>query len=133
MAYNLYKLSSGCVYNIAYHIVWCPKYRKPILVDSVAEDIKNLLFQKAKEIDVVIEALEVMPDHIHLFVSCKPIMLIHHIVQQFKGYTSHEIRSKYMDIKRKLPTLWSRSYYVGTIGFVSETTVRNYIAQQKGK
>lgn len=133
MANNIYKLSPGCVYNIGYHIVWCPKYRKAVLIGDIANDIKSLLYQKAKDINVSIESLEVMPDHIHIFVSCKPTMLIHHIVQQFKGYTSHVIRNKYQDIKRKLPTLWSRSYYVGTIGFVSETTVRNYIAQQKGK
>lgn len=133
MVTTRYKLSPGCVYNVNYHIVWCSKYRKQVLVDNVAEDLKTLLYQKAKEIDVTIEALEIMPDHVHVFISCKPTLCIHFIVQQFKGLTSHELRGKYEHIRRKLPTLWSRSYYVGTIGYVSDTIVRNYIAQQKGK
>jgi len=74
-----------------------------------------------------------MADHVHIFVSCKPTLPIHYIVQQFKGFTSHYLRGKYEHLRRKLPTLWSRSYYVGTIGCVSDTVVRNYIANQKGK
>jgi REP element-mobilizing transposase RayT len=78
-----YKISPGCVYNINYHLVWCPKYRKPVLT--------------------------------------------------VKGYTSHELRNKYEHLRKKLPTLWSRSYYVGTAGFVSDTVIKNYIANQNGK
>lgn len=128
-----YKISAGCVYNINYHLVWCPKYRKAVLVNDVAKDLKVLIEQKAKELDIEIGGLEIMPDHIHLFISAKPTLPIHYIVQQFKGFTSHELRNKYEHLKKKLPTLWSRSYYVGTAGFVSDTVIKNYIAQQKGK
>jgi len=128
-----YKISAGCVYNISYHIVWCPKYRKAVLTDEVAEDLKILIKQKAKELDIEIGGLEVMPDHIHLFISAKPTLPIHFIVQQFKGFTSHELRNKYEHLRKKLPTLWSRSYYAGTAGFVSDTVIKNYIAHQKGK
>lgn len=128
-----YKVSAGCVYNVNYHIVWCPKYRKSVLIDNVAKDLEQLIREKAKEIDMTIEALEIMPDHIHIFVSSKPTLPIHYIIQQLKGFTSHELRNKYEHLKKKLPTLWSRSYYVGTIGFVSDTVVKNYIANQKGK
>jgi len=133
MAHTRYKISAGCVYNINYHIVWCPKYRKSVLIDDVAKDLESLLYQKAEEINMKIEALEIMPDHVHVFVSSIPILPIHHIVQQLKGFTSHVLREKYEHLRRKLPTLWSRSYYVGTIGFVSDTVVKNYIANQKGK
>lgn len=128
-----YKISAGCVYNINYHLVWCPKYRKAVLINSVAKDLKILIEQKAKELNVEIGGFEIMPDHIHLFVSAKPTLPIHFIVQQFKGFTSHELRNKYEHLKRKLPTLWSRSYYVGTAGFVSDSVIKNYIAHQKGK
>lgn len=128
-----YKVSAGCVYNVNYHIVWCPKYRKAILIDTIAKDLELLIRQKAKEIEVTIEAFEIMPDHIHIFISCKPNLPIHFIIQQFKGFTSHELRNKYEYLKKKLPTLWSRSYYVGTVGSVSDTVVKNYIAHQKGK
>jgi putative transposase len=128
-----YKISAGCVYNINYHLVWCPKYRKPVLTNGVADDLKMLIEKKAKELDVEIGGLEIMPDHIHLSVSAKPTLAIHFIVQQFKGFTSHELRNKYEHLRKKLPTLWSRSYYVGTAGFISDTVIRNYIANQKGK
>lgn len=128
-----YKISPGCVYNVHYHLVWCPKYRKAVLVDSIAEDLKTLIESKAKELSIEIGGLEIMPDHVHLFVSVKPTLPIHYIVQQFKGFTSHELRNKYISLKKKLPTLWSRSYYVGTAGFVSDSVIKNYIAHQKGK
>ena len=133
MSDNRYKLSSGCVYNINYHIVFCPKYRRQVLIDSVASDLKELIYKKAKEIGIEIEGIEIMPDHVHLFVSAKPTMPIHYIVQQIKGSSSHVLRTKYEHLRRKLPTLWSRSYYVGTAGFVSQTVIQNYIANQKGK
>lgn len=133
MAKERYKISAGCVYNINYHLVWCPKYRKRVLVNNVAKDLELLIKQKAIELNVEISGLEIMPDHIHLFISAKPTYAIHQIVQQFKGFTSHELRSKYEHLRRKIPTLWSRSYYVGTAGFVSQTVIQNYIAQQKGK
>jgi putative transposase len=130
---NRYKISAGCVYNINYHIVWCPKYRKSVLIDAVAEDLKTLIEKKAKDIDIEIGGLKIMPDHVHLFISAKPTLPIHYIIQQFKGFTSHELRNKYEHLKRKLPTLWSRSYYAGTTGFVNDTIIKNYIAYQKGK
>ena len=133
MAKERYKISAGCVYNINYHIVWCPKYRKRVLIDNVARDLKILIEQKAQELDIPIGGLEIMPDHIHLFISAKPIHPVHQIVQHFKGYTSHELRSKYEHLRKKLPTLWSRSYYAGTAGFVSQTAIQNYVAHQKGK
>ena len=133
MAKERYKISAGCVYNINYHIVWCPKYRKRVLIDNVARDLKILIEQKAQELDIPIGGLEIMPDHIHLFISAKPIHPVHQIVQHFKGYTSHELRSKYEHLRKKLPTLWSRSYYVETAGFVSQTAIQNYVAHQKGK
>lgn len=133
MVNNRYKISAGCVYNINYHIVWCPKYRKSVLIGEVAKDLEIFLYQKAEQIDMKIESLEIMPDHVHMFVSSIPTLPIHYIVQQLKGFTSHELRGKYEHLRKKLPTLWSRSYYVGTIGFVSDTVVKNYIANQKGK
>ena len=133
MVKQRYKISAGCVYNINYHLVWCPKYRKPVLVNNVAKDLESLIKQKAKELDVEIGGLEVMSDHVHLFISAKPTYPPHQIVGQLKGYTSHVLRKKYEHLRRKLPTLWSRSYYIGTAGFVSQTVIQNYIAHQKGK
>jgi putative transposase len=130
---ELYKRNAGCVFNVKYHLVWCPKYRKAVLVGAVADRLKELLREKAKELNIEIKAIEVMPDHVHLFVTGYPTAAIQHIVNQLKGYSSRMLRSEFAVIRAKLPCMWSRSYYVGTVGYVSETAIRKYIAGQKGK
>lgn len=128
-----YRKSSGCAFNIKYHFVWCPKYRRPVLTDRIAKRLKILLFDKSKEQNWVIEALEIMPDHVHIFVSTDTTDAPQRIANQLKGYTSNMLRNEFSELKSRLPTLWSRSYYVGTVGHVSENTVRQYIENQKGK
>ena len=128
-----YVISNKSVYNIGYHIVWCPKYRRSILVDSVKTDMEDLLIEKSADMGFSIEHMEVMPDHIHLFVKADPSFAPHEIVKGLKGYTSNRLRKKYDHLRTKLPTLWSNSYFISTIGFVSETVIRTYIAKQRGK
>jgi len=128
-----YRRNAGSVYSLKYHLVWCPKYRRPVLVDQIAEDLKALLYEKAAELKAEIQALEVMPDHVHLFVESDPTLAVQFIVNQFKGYTSRTLRQRYPSLVSRLPALWSRSYYAGTVGHVSEEVVRRYIAAQKGK
>ena len=131
MSKTRYRRSAGCVYSLKYHLVWCPKYRKNVLVGQVADDLRDLLFQKAKEMDVEIEALEIMPDHVHLFISCSPTDAPQHFANQFKGFTSRVLREKYPHLRSRIPSLWSRSYYIGSVGSVSEETVIKYIENQK--
>ena len=128
-----YKRNTGCVYNVKYHVVWCPKYRKEVLVGAVAERLKVLLYEKAEQLHIEIEAIEVMPDHVHAFVTGYPTEAIQHIVNQLKGYTSRMLRSEFSILRAKLPCMWYRSYYVGTVGYVSEAAIRKYIEGQKGK
>jgi putative transposase len=128
-----YKRNAGCIYNVKYHIVWCPKYRKEVLIGAVANRLKELLYEEAKALKIEIEAIEVMPDHVHIFVTGYPTAAIQHIVNQFKGYSSRKLRSEFSILRAKLPCMWSRSYYVGTIGYVSEAAIRKYIEGQKGK
>ena len=128
-----FKLSSHTAFNLNYHFVWCPKYRRKVLVGAVATRLEALIRQKATELHVGLEAVEVMPDHVHVFVSAPPTLAPHHLVNQFKGFSSHELRSEFPELRTKLPTLWSRSYYVGACGHASETVVRMYIENQKGK
>lgn len=126
-----YRTSDGCVFFLKYHLVWCPKYRLKILSGPVEKDLKALLHVKARELKIRIEALEIMPDHVHLFVSSDPTEAPQRIANQFKGYTSRILRKKYTHLRTRLPCLWSRSYYVGSVGIVSERTVKRYIEQQK--
>ena len=126
-----YRTSAGCVFTLKYHFVWCPKYRLKVLTDEVAERLKELLYEKAEENKMVIDALEIMPDHVHLFVSVDPTKAPQRIANQFKGYTSRILRKEFADLRSRMPTLWSRSYSVGSVGHVSEETVKKYIEAQE--
>lgn len=131
MTVERYKHNAGAVFSLKYHLVWCPKYRKPVLAGAVEARLKELLAEKARELDATIHSLEVMPDHVHLFLESDPTKAPAHLAAQFKGYTSRVLREEFRHLKSSLPSLWSRSYYIGSVGHVSDATVRRYIAQQK--
>ncbi|MGE9810851.1 IS200/IS605 family transposase [Ferroplasma acidiphilum] len=123
--------SNKSVYNLGYHIIWCPKYRRNVLVNGIDVRLKELLNYKAQELKIDIKEIEVMPDHIHIFIKADPVLSPHYIIQQFKGYTSRILRQEFPVLKRKLPTLWTRSYYIESVGHISESVVRKYIEEQK--
>jgi putative transposase len=125
--------SNKAIFNIGYHLIWCTKYRKQLLTEDIENRLKNLLEQKSKDINVSIEKIEVLPEHVHLFVKCSPVDSPHFIVQQFKGYTSRILRSEFKELRTKIPTLWTRSYYCESCGHISEDTVKKYIEDQKNK
>lgn len=131
MSDTRYRRNAGSVFSLKYHLVWCPKYRRKVLTGEIAEELRSLLYQKAQELDVTIEALEIMPDHVHLFIESDPTEAPQRLANQFKGYTSRLLRQKFPQLRSRLPSLWSRSYYIGSIGHVSEETVKQYIEMQK--
>lgn len=133
MATQRWTKSNTSIHNVAYHLIWCPKYRRKVLVEKVEKRLIQLLKQKAKENGWVIDTMEIMPDHVHLFVKANPVASPHWIVQQFKGYTSNMLRKEFPELKSKLPTLWTRSYYCESVGHISEDTIKKYIEDQKGK
>jgi putative transposase len=128
-----YTKNAGAVFNLKLHLVWCPKYRRPVLTGLVAERLAQLLHEKAEELEMTVQALEVMPDHVHLFIEFDPRWGVAEIANRMKGATSRILRKEFPALRSRLPTLWSRSYYAGTIGYVSEKRVRAYIENQKGK
>lgn len=130
---NRWKSSKHAVYNCAYHLIWCPKYRRKVLVDQVDVRLKELLLQKADEHGWVIEKMEVMPDHVHIFIKATTHDAPVYIVSQLKGFTSFMLRKEFPKVKSRIPTLWTRSYYCETIGHISEKTVKKYIDDQKKK
>lgn len=130
---NRWTTSNKAVFNLGYHFIWCPKYRRNVLVGQVESRLKELLIEKASRIDVVIESLEVMPDHVYLFVKTTPVNSHHYIVQQLKGYTSRILRKEFESLRKRIPTLWTRSYYVESVGHISEDTVKRYIENQKNQ
>lgn len=125
-----YRKNAGAVFTLKYHLVFCPKYRKAILGGDLKRRLAELLYEKAAELDAEIETLEVMPDHVHMFVSADPTLAPAQLAAQFKGYTSRVLRQEFQWLLR-MPSLWSRSYYIGSVGHVSESTVKKYIANQK--
>lgn len=124
--------SAHSVYSLKYHIVFCPKYRRPVL-GLIAEELKVLFREKADELGLRIIAVEVMPDHVHIFIEGKPSYEPQYIVNQLKGYTSRILRARHQWLKSRLPTLWTRSFYIGSAGSMSASTVERYIENQKGK
>jgi len=130
---NRYAKNAGAVFSLKLHIIWCPKYRRKVLTDTVAQRLDQLLRKKSSELEFIIYALEIMPDHVHLFLEHDPTRCVAEIVNRLKGYTSRVLRQEFPTLRSKLPTLWSRSYYAGSVGHVSETTIRKYIEDQKGK
>lgn len=128
-----YAKNAGAVYSLKYHLVWCPKYRRPVLVGEIASRLKELLEVKASELGAKVHALEVMPDHVHLFLETDPTRAPAHIAFQFKGYTSNILRQEFSKLRSRLPTLWSRSYFIGSVGSVTAVAIQHYIESQKGK
>jgi putative transposase len=121
---------SGGVYDLGLHVVWCPKYRRPVLGGRVAERLEELIRQKAGERGWEIVALEVMPDHVHLFVKHGPKNSASYVANQCKGFTSRVLRSEFPHLKSRMPTLWSSSYFAASAGAVSSETVQRYIDTQ---
>jgi len=114
-------------------MIWCPKYRRKVLVGPVETRLKALLLEKAHDMGCTIETMEIMPDHVHLFVKTLPVHAPQYVVGQLKGYTSFILRNEFPHLKSKLPSLWTRSYYVESVGHISEATIRQYIKDQKNK
>jgi REP-associated tyrosine transposase len=128
-----YAKNAGAVVSLKYHLVWCPKYRRAVLVDAVERRLRELLTEKSDELGMTVHALEVMPDHVHLYVESDPTHCVAEIVNRLKGYTSRVLRDEFPSLRSRLPTLWSRSYFASSIGHVSAATIERFIAEQKGK
>lgn len=134
MWYNVfmeYKSNNNVVYSCKYHVVWCPKYRRKVLVDGIDERLKELLYQTAAEINAEIMEMEVMPDHVHLLLEVDPQYGINRAVRHLKGVSSHALRSEFPKLKSRLPTLWTTSYFVSTVGGAPLTSIKQYIENQK--
>lgn len=121
------------VSELKYHIVWCTKYRRKVLTEEIQNSLKEFIEEICKTNGYKIEALETMPDHVHIFVQASVKDSVHRIVSQIKGHTSFKLREKHIELKSRLPCLWTRSYYAGTTGHVSEETVKKYINNQKNR
>jgi putative transposase len=125
-----YRRTQTTVSLINYHFVFCPRYRRKVLVGDVEKRLKEILPGICQEIEVSIVALEVMPDHIHIFLNALPNISPSDIMAKVKGVTSKTLRQEFKHLQH-LSSLWTRSFFCSTAGNVSSETVQRYIEEQK--
>jgi putative transposase len=129
--YSDYKNSSNVVYSCKYHIVWCPKYRRKVLESEIAIRLEEIIRQTAAEKQVEIIELEVMPDHVHLLCEVHPRYGVHRFVRLIKGRSSRMLRQEFKSLRTRLPTLWTNSYFISTVGGAPLEVIKQYIENQK--
>lgn len=126
-----YKSNNNVVYSCKYHVVFCPKYRRSALVEGVDVRLKELIQQTCGQLNAEILEMEVMPDHVHLLMEIDPQFGIHKAVKKIKGYSSRMLREEFPWLKSRIPSLWTNSYFVSTVGGAPLDTIKQYIEQQK--
>ena len=120
-------------FDCKYHVVFCPKYRRKVLITPIDTRLEALFVEKATEIQAEIVEMEIMPDHVHLLIKCDPQYGIHKVVKQLKGYTSKVLRDEFKSLKSRLPSLWTNSYFVATVGTVQPDVIKKYIEEQRAR
>ena len=127
-----YHTDHAIKYSCQYHVIFCPKYRRKVLLPPLDDRLKELLLEKQEAYDYSVMAMEIMPDHIHLLLDVDPRIGIVSIVGKIKGYTSHIIRKEFPWMKKRLPSLWTRGKFIASVGSVTLAVVQTYIDSQKG-
>ena len=126
-----YRSNKNVVYSCKYHIVWCPKYRRQVLIEGVDARLKEILLEIANEFSSELIEMEVMPDHVHLLVECDPQFGIAKLIRYMKGRSSRYLRQEFPWLKSRLPTLWTNSYFIATVGGAPISVIKQYIENQK--
>lgn len=126
-----FKSNKNVVYSCKYHVVWCPKYRRKVLVNGVDVRLKEILHEVVSETTGEILELEVMPDHVHVLVEIDPQYGIAKLVRNMKGRSSRLLREEFAWLRSRIPTLWTNSYFVATVGGAPISVVKQYIENQK--
>ena len=127
-----YQYNRSLVFRCDYHIIWCSKYRRPVLTGAVVERLKILVNEKQEEYGYEVHEIEVMPDHVHLVAGFNPQRAPNLIVGNIKGYTAHVLRKEFPQLRSRLPCLWTRSKFITTTGGVTLNVLKQYVESQKG-
>lgn len=130
---NKYKTKKSIVYKNQFHVIWTVKYRKELLTGKIEERLKEIIYEVCQEKEVELKAIEVMPDHVHVFIDVDPRQPLHLLIKAFKGRTSNELRKEFKILTTRIPSLWTRSYFCCTVGHISEETIQKYIEEQKNR
>jgi putative transposase len=126
-----FKSNNNITYSCKYHVVWCPKYRRKVLIEGVDTRLKEILKEVCTEFNAELIEMEVMPDHVHLLVECDPQFGIAKLIRYMKGRSSRLLRQEFEWLKSRLPTLWTNSYFVSTVGGAPISVIKQYIENQK--
>lgn len=130
---NKYKTKKSIVYKNQFHVIWTVKYRKELLTGKIEERLKEIIYEVCQEKEVELKAIEVMLDHVHVFIDVDPRQPLHLLIKAFKGRTSNELRKEFKILTTRIPSLWTRSYFCCTVGHISEETIQKYIEEQKNR
>ena len=126
-----YKSNNNVIYSCKYHVAWCPKYRRKVLDGAVEKRLFELIHKTASRYRAEVIALEIMPDHVHLLLEVDPQFGIHRLVKYIKGVTSHDLRKEFDSLRTRLPSLWTNSYFVSTVGGAPLEVIKQYVENQK--
>ena len=123
--------NNNVVFDCKFHVVWCPKYRRKILKDGIDARLRGIIFDVCREYEALIIETEIMPDHVHLLVDIDPQFGIHRLVKLIKGRSSRLLRQEFRECRTRLPSLWTNSYFVSTVGGAPLAIIKKYIENQK--
>lgn len=126
-----YKSNNNVVYSCKYHVVWCPKYRRKVLTGEIETRLKEVITNTCLEIKVDIIEMEIMPEHVHLLIEVDPQYGVHKAIKQIKSRSSFLLRKEFKSLTTKLPTLWTNSYFISTVGGAPLSIIKQYIENQK--
>lgn len=126
-----YHTDHSIVYSCQYHVVFCLKYRRKVLSEAVAARLKELVLSKQAEYGYLVMEMAVLPDHVHLLLDVDPRVGVNVPIGKRKGFTSHELREEFPWLKKRLPTLWTRSKFISSVGAVTLAVVKQYLEEQK--
>ncbi len=126
-----YRVLNNVSYNCQYHIIFCTKYRRKVLVDDIAADLKKIIEAKQEEIGYRIISLDITADHVHLVSEVNPEFSVIAVISRIKAASSHALREKYAVLRSRIPTLWTRVNFISTIGSVALSDIETFIEEQK--
>ena len=128
-----YLENDGLIFKNQFHVVFCPKYKRPVLKEGIAKRLSDILYAEAQKMRVHILSLDIQPDHVHMSISFDPRLSLHKVIKQFKAVSSHILREEFPELVSKLPSLWTRSYLSSTDAILDDILIKEYLNSQRGK
>lgn len=126
-----YKITNQIKHSCKYHVIWCSKYRRKVLTNQIEIKLKELITSFCQEFDIELINIKIEPDHVYLLLNVDPQYGIHKAVKRIKRLTSHELRKEFSELRTKLPTLWTNSYFVTTERNLPIFEIEKFIESQE--